>query len=219
MTQQSHCPPYSGGAPQGHATKVWRYKNSGRRIITSGKKKRCRDRGIRNSMMTLRWTELWGMLTCRSAIYRKHECVLMYQSLSGNVTERRPPQIVDVDISSPACAQKSMAPIMQCCILYVCDHAHHTRTQRYKTAWHLMSTGASYTRLLASCIATDAPVSVILRHHVVIAAQVHLQEGKGKDRGHDIALMRQHHHRRSQVWHAMSRDHTVLPAIHAFIHE
>jgi len=31
--------------------------------------------------------------------------------------------------------------------------------------------------------------------------------------------MRQLHQRSAQVWHALPRDRTVLPAIHAFIHE
>jgi len=31
--------------------------------------------------------------------------------------------------------------------------------------------------------------------------------------------MMQSYHRSTPVWHALSRDHTVLPAIHAFIHE
>jgi len=31
--------------------------------------------------------------------------------------------------------------------------------------------------------------------------------------------MRQPYHRSAQVWHALSRDLTVLPATHAFIHE
>jgi len=31
--------------------------------------------------------------------------------------------------------------------------------------------------------------------------------------------MGQPHHRSPQVWHALSMDHTVLPATHAFIHE
>jgi len=31
--------------------------------------------------------------------------------------------------------------------------------------------------------------------------------------------MGQTHHRSTQVWHALSRDHVVLPATHAFIHE
>jgi len=31
--------------------------------------------------------------------------------------------------------------------------------------------------------------------------------------------MREPHHRSAQAWHALSRDHTVLPVTHAFIHE
>jgi len=45
--------------------------------------------------------------------------------------------------------------------------------------------------------------------------------GKGKGRGHLIhrLFIDQPHHRGAQVWHALSRDHTVLPATDTFIHE
>jgi len=44
---------------------------------------------------------------------------------------------------------------------------------------------------------------------------------KVKARAHLVQhlFMGQPHHRGAQVWHAFSRDHTVLPATHAFIHE
>jgi len=48
-----------------------------------------------------------------------------------------------------------------------------------------------------------------------------LTEGTGKGRGHLIkCLFISHpHHRRAQVWHALSKDHIVFPATHVFIHE
>jgi len=69
----------------------------------------------------------------------------------------------------------------------------------------------------------DALASVKVRRQLCSSAGIKLLSRRytAKGNGHLIwrLFVRKPRHKSAQVWHALSRDHTVLPATHAFIRE